>query len=90
VDSYPAVIKEVPVKWPRAAERVRAQGAVVVQATVNASGIVEDVKVIETDEAGFGIPEAVMDAVRQYRFKPGMKNGVKIKTYVRVRCLLAP
>ncbi len=90
VDTSPAVIKEVPVRWSRAAARARRQGAVVVQATVNASGIVEDVKVVETDEEGYGIPESVMDAVSQYRFKPGMKDGVKIKTYVRIRYLFAP
>ncbi len=89
LDSRPAVIKEAQVRWSRAATRALRPGAVVVQATVNSSGVVEDVKVIKTDVTGSGIPEAVMDAVRQYRFKPGMKDGVKVKTYAVIRYVIA-
>ncbi len=64
--------------------RSRRKGTVILQATVNAEGRVDDVKILRADETGFGIPEAVMEAVRKYRFKPGMKDGVKIKTYATV------
>ena len=45
---------------------------------------VEAVEVLRADEEGFGIPEAVSAAVKQYRFKPGTKNEVEIKTYATV------
>jgi len=64
--------------------RSRRKGTVILQATVNANGEVDDIKVLRADETGFGIPESVMEAVRQYRFKPGMKDGVKVKTYATV------
>jgi TonB family protein len=57
---------------------------VIVQATVDADGLVEDVKVLRADDEEFGIPEAVMDAVMQYRFKPGTKDGVGVKTHATV------
>jgi len=82
--TLPAVIKEETVKWPTAAKRARRHGVVIVQATVDASGHVESVKVLRADESGFGIPEAVTDAVKKYIFKPGTKDGVKIKTYATV------
>ena len=84
VDSPPAVIKKSPVVWSRAAIHSRRQGVVVLQATVNAEGFVEDVKVVRADHEGFGIPQAVMDAVMKYRFKPGSKNGVPVKTYFSI------
>ena len=83
-DTLPAIIKEETVDWPNAAKRARRRGMVIVQATVDATGRVESVKVLRADETEFGIPEAVTDAVKKYLFKPGTKNGVKIKTYATV------
>jgi serine/threonine-protein kinase len=84
VDTMPVVLKEEPVAWPRQALHSRRQGLVIVQATVNSSGRVEDVKVLRADHEGFGIPQAVVEAVRRYRFKPATKNGVAIKSHATV------
>lgn len=84
VDTLAAIIKEEAVKWPASAKRARRRGMVIVQATVDATGRVESVKVLRADETGFGIPEAVTDAVKKYLFKPGTKDGVKIKTHATV------
>jgi TonB family protein len=84
VDSLPAVIKEADVDWPRPATRSRRQGMVIVQALVDADGKVEDVKVLRADDEGFGITEAVLEAVRDYHFRPATKDGVNVKTYATV------
>jgi len=84
VDTLPAIIKEESVKWPQSAKRARRRGMVICQATVDASGRVESVKVLRADEDGFGIPEAVTDAIKKYIFKPGTKDGIKIKTHATV------
>jgi len=84
VDSPPAIIKKFPVVWSRAAIHSRRQGVVVLQTTVNAEGLVEEVKILRADHEGFGIPQAVMDAVMKYRFKPGSKNGVLVKTHFSI------
>jgi TonB family protein len=84
VDSPPAVLKKSPVVWPRAAIYSRRQGVVVLQVTVDATGSVETLKVLRADHEGFGIPQAVKDAVRNYRFKPGTKDGVRIKTHYSI------
>jgi TonB family protein len=84
VDTLPTVLKEHPVTWSRLALHSRRQGLVIVQALVNADGRVEDVKVLRTDHEGFGIPQAVVDAVRKYHFKPATKSGVKVKSYATV------
>jgi TonB family protein len=81
LDSLPVVIKEQAVAWPRSARFSRRQGVVIVQATVDTDGLVEDVVVLRADDKGFGITQAVVDAVMQYRFKPGTKAGVPVKTH---------
>jgi TonB family protein len=57
---------------------------VIIQATVNADGEVERVRILRADEGSFGIPEAALEAARKYRFKPGFKDGVPITTYATV------
>lgn len=84
VDTLPAVLREEAVTWPRTALHSRRKGIVVLQVTVNSRGLVDDVKILRADEDGFGIPQAVIEAARQYRFKPGTKDGVNIKTYATV------
>jgi TonB family protein len=84
VDSPPVVIKKSPVVWSRAAIHSRRQGVVVLQVTVNASGLADEVKILRADHEGFGIPQAVMDAVKKYHFKPGRKDGVLVKTYFSI------
>jgi len=83
-DSLPVVIKDAPVMWPQSALRSRRNGVVIVQATVDATGKVVAVKVLRADHESFGIPQAVKDAARKYRFKPGTKGGVPITTYATV------
>ena len=84
LDSVPVVIREQEVEWPRAARFSKRQGVVIVQATVDTDGLVEDVTVLRADDDEFGITQAVIDSVMQYRFKPGTKNGVPVKTYATV------
>jgi TonB family protein len=83
-DSLPVAIKKHPVDWPTTALKSRRQGVIIMQATVNADGRVDEVRVLRADDEGFGIPEAAMAAAREYRFKPGMKDGVRIKTYATI------
>ena len=84
VDSLPVIIKEAPVEWPLTAQRSRRQGFIIMQATVGADGTVVAVKTLRVDETGFGIPEAALAAARQYRFKPGTKDGVRITTFATI------
>lgn len=84
VDSLPVVIKKKTAEWPVTAQRSRRQGVIIMQATVNADGLVDAVRVLRADDEGFGIPEAAMAAARGYRFKPGTKDGVRIKTYATI------
>jgi len=83
-DTLPTVLKEQEVVWPRLAILSRRRGMVILQATVNASGQVQDVTLLRADHDGFGIPQAAMEAVRGYLFKPATKDGVRVTSTVTV------
>jgi len=64
-------------EYPKAAERLRLVGSVTVEMTVNEKGETEDVRVVQS--AGEILDAAVVSAVRQWRYEPATKNGVKVK-----------
>jgi Gram-negative bacterial TonB protein C-terminal/Protein tyrosine and serine/threonine kinase len=97
VEVPPQVLVEAKVALPRAVlaakssatrgggPALKAAGIVVLSALVNEKGTADDVKVLR----GFpgtkmGIDEACIDAVRQYRFRPAIKQGAKVKTWLTV------
>ena len=64
---------------------------VILSALVNARGEVEDVKVLRGySVARLGIDEECVAALRQYRFRPATKNGVKVKTWTTVTMRVNP
>jgi TonB family protein len=84
VDSQPVVIKDQRPVWSQAAQRSRRRGIIIIQATVNGSGEVDEVRILRADESGFGIPEAALAAARGYRFKPALKNGTAVSTHATI------
>lgn len=87
VDAPPQVLTEARVVVPRAAAMPRASisGYVILQVLVNEKGGVDEVTVLR----GFspprpGVDEACIEAVKQNRYKPAMKNEQRVKTWVTV------
>ena len=69
----PALLKRVEPEYPSIARDARIHGIVILEAHVDASGVVRNVKVLR------GIPllnEAALAAVQQWRYKPLLLNGV--------------
>lgn len=70
----PKLIKKVAPKYPREALKKRISGKVVLEAVVDTRGIVEKVNLVD------GIKElnqAAIDALKQWKYKPFIKDGVK-------------
>ncbi len=87
VDVPPQKLVEAKVVLPRVALESfsAASGVVILQALVTEKGAVDQVKVLR----GFpvqrlGVDEACIDAVKQSRYKPAMKDGVRVKTWITV------
>ncbi|MFH1177456.1 MAG: protein kinase [Acidobacteriota bacterium] len=71
---------------PRSAFMARAgKGVVILSALVNEKGGVERVDVLRGFPVSrLGVDEACIEAVKQYRYRPGTKGGLRIKTKVTV------
>ena len=69
--------------YPEQARRLKLYGAVGVSLVVDAQGQPSDLKVVES--AGQVLDEAVLKAVRTWRFQPATKDGVKVSVRWLVR-----
>jgi protein TonB len=78
------LIKRVAPKYPQAALAVRAQGTVLIEATVNKEGNVINPKVLSGSPV---LAQAALEAVRQWRYKPYYLNGqpVEIQTQITIQ-----
>jgi TonB family protein len=83
--SRPVVISQVSPQYPRAAERMRLDGEVQLQALVGINGQVEQVRILKVSHKNMGFETESEKAVRQWRYKPATKNGVKVRMWITIR-----
>lgn len=65
------------ITYPAMAKKTGVEGKVYVLTFINENGEVDDVKVVKG--IGAGCDEAVIDAVKSSKFKPGSNKGVPVK-----------
>ncbi|MFP5268650.1 MAG: energy transducer TonB [Acidobacteriota bacterium] len=82
--SSPVVIYEVEPEFSEEARKAKLSGNVVVYLWVDADGKPSHVRVVRG--IGMGLDQKAVDAVRQYRFRPAMKDGkpVAVDMYIEV------
>jgi TonB family protein len=76
----PVLVKEVKPQYTADAMRARVQGVVTLECVVQADGTIGDVKVLKSLEAG--LDQEAIKAVKQWRFKPGLKDGKAVPVRV--------
>ena len=69
----PKVLSRVNPVYPAAAKAEGIYGIVIVEAGINESGVVEDVRVLKPLPGG--LDQAAVDAIKQWRFEPGTVDG---------------
>jgi protein TonB len=77
----PKIVRQVAPVYPAAARLARVQGTVIIEATIGATGKVEDAKVLRSFPL---LDQAALDAVRQWEFTPTMLNGRAIAVLMTV------
>lgn len=70
--------------YPRLAREAGVQGKVFIQAIVLSDGSVGDAQVLSTNAPGLGFEEAALEAVRQWKYKPGEQGGRPVDVYFNV------
>jgi TonB family protein len=78
--SEPVVVSQVQPQYTDEARAARVQGTVELRATIREDGTVENVLVRKG--LGYGLDEAAIAAVEQWKFIPGKKDGKPVSTVV--------
>ncbi len=82
--TMPAAVKEVKPSYTDAAKRERIQGSVTVEAVVQKDGTVGEVTVSRSLDQTYGLDEQAVKAAKQWRFKPGTKDGQAVVVQVEI------
>jgi protein TonB len=69
-----AEVHRIEPEYPRIAAEAHVEGMVILEATVDAQGCVQDVKVLRS--RGSILDKAAIEAVQQWRYAPLTPNGV--------------
>lgn len=78
VDVQPVLKRTAAPNYPSSSRRDGLGGTADIAFLVSAKGVPEQVQVMSATNAEFG--EAAQEAVRQWRFKPGSKDGKPVRT----------
>jgi TonB family protein len=81
LDTPPQPITRPRVSYPPLAMRQRAQASLILTMLVSENGDVLDVKILKGDPR-FGFNDEAMRALRATRFRPAMKDGKRVKTWL--------
>lgn len=84
VDVVPAPLFEGSLEYPPRARRKNQEGFVVINMLINSDGIVEKVKVLESEPMGV-FDSATVEWARNLKFTPAYYNGKPVKTWARRR-----
>lgn len=82
LEKAPEVISSVPPQYPAELRKARVAGAVTLVFVLDEAGGVQDLRVENSTRSEFERP--ALDAVRRWKFKPGMKDGEAVRTYMRL------
>jgi protein TonB len=84
VDQKPRVIRQIPPRYPFAAQQKGIEGKVFVRAVVDTSGQVQEPEIarVEPEEIGDIFNEAALQCIVKFKFKPAMKGGEPVDCIV--------
>jgi TonB family protein len=81
----PTAIYRTSPKFPAMAQAARAKGGqVALNVLVDEKGAVREVQVLRGIRPDFGFDRAAQESVRQWRYKPASKGGVRVKVWLPV------
>jgi len=81
-DKPPVLIFKMEAEYPEEARKAKYQGTVLLDVEIDDSGQVTNLRVARS--LGLGLDQKAIDAVKRWRFKPAMKNGMPVGIEVQV------
>jgi TonB family protein len=82
--STPTLVKVVHPMYTPEAMAAKIEGRVVVAAVVQTDGTVANVKVVQSLDPRFGLDQQVVNAAKQWVFKPGLKDGIPVAVRITI------
>lgn len=82
--TMPVVVYEVKPKYTPEAREAKIQGTVLLEAVVLETGAVGEVKIVRSLDSVYGLDDEAVKAMKQWRFKPGTKDGKPVAVRVEV------
>ena len=80
--SSPELVYKVEPEYSEQARKAKYQGTVVLNLIVQRDGSVRDIKILTS--LGMGLDEKAIEAVKQWRFRPGQKGGQAVDVFATV------
>jgi protein TonB len=80
-DTSHVLQRPVQPSYPMLAREMKVQGAVILQALIGTDGGIQDLRVLSGPAI---LATAAQEAVRQWRFKPYLQNGVPVETEAKI------
>lgn len=80
----PVVVRSKGAMYTSDAMKANVQGKVTVRAVVKEDGTVGDVVVTKSLDAVHGLDDAAVNAAKQWRFEPVLKNGVPVQVRIEM------
>ena len=80
----PKLIRETKPRYTDDAKRAKIQGVVHVEVVVKTDGTVGDTRVTRSLDKEFGLDSRAVEAVKEWRFVPGQKDGVAVPVLVEI------
>ena len=78
----PTILFKVDPKYSEEARKARYQGTVVLEAIVRKDGTVDILRVVRS--LGFGLDENAVQALKKWKFRPGMRNGLPVDVALNI------
>src|SRR4051812_3349487 len=83
--SLPVVAKRVNPEYTSEARQQQIEGVVTLTSVVRRDGHVTDVKVKQSLDSVYGLDQKAIEALRQWEFKPGMKDNEPVAVQIDVQ-----
>jgi TonB family protein len=78
----PRAIYDPEPEYSEEARKIKQQGVVILSMVVDQQGRPRDMHVVRS--LGMGLDEKAMDAVKQWKFSPGLKDGIPVAVRVNI------
>ena len=78
----PSLLSKIEPEYSEEARATKLQGTVLVKVVVDTDGLAKDIQVLKSQ--GMGLDEQAVIAITQWKFKPGMKDGVPVPVLAQI------